>query len=72
VPTGDLIGFDLGGHRLSLAGLSSWILDIPNLAAKRGILIGVGLGMISTALRIILGIERGYLGQTRGGAGGGR
>ncbi len=65
VPTGDLIGFDVGGARYSLAGLASWLLDIPNLAAKRGILIGVGLGMISTSLRIILGIERAYLGQSR-------
>jgi hypothetical protein len=66
VPTGDLIGFDLGGQRVSLASIASWILDTPNLAAKRGILIGVGLGMISTSLRIILGIERAYLGLSRG------
>lgn len=71
VPAGELIGVDLGGQRLSLAGLASWILDTPNLAAKRGILIGVGLGMISTSLRIILGIERGYLGQARGQGQGG-
>jgi hypothetical protein len=70
VPTGDLIGFEVAGHRLSLAHLSNWILETPNLAAKRGILIGVGLGMISTSLRIILGIERGYLGQARQGGGG--
>ena len=64
-PVGDLIGFDIGSHRLSLASIATWILDVPNLAAKRGILIGVGLGMISTSLRIILGIERAYLGQSR-------
>jgi hypothetical protein len=75
VPTGDLLAVDLGGHRLSLASLADWILGTPNLAAKRGIMIGVGLGMISTSLRIILGIERGYLGQSSspgGGGGGGR
>jgi hypothetical protein len=66
VPIGDLIGFDAGGERWSLGTLASWILDVPSLAAKRGILIGVGLGMISTSIRIILGIERAYLGQSSG------
>lgn len=40
----------------------SWVLDVPSVAAKRAILIGVGLGMTATAIKVIVGLERPYLG----------
>jgi hypothetical protein len=46
----------------SLGKLTEWIMDTPNGAAQSGIIIGAALGAASMAIRIILGIERGYLG----------
>ena len=43
-------------------GVKDWIMDVPNLAGKRAILMGAALGAISTGLRVILGLERAHLG----------
>jgi hypothetical protein len=43
-------------------GIKDWIMDVPNLAGKRAILMGAALGAISTGIRVILGLERAHLG----------
>jgi hypothetical protein len=43
--------------------LAQWIMSIPNLAGQRAIMIGISLGVVSMSLRLILGIERGYMGS---------
>jgi len=51
-----------GGQSEFLPWLTEWILNNPSMAAQRAIMIGIGLGAISTSLRIIFGIERTYMG----------
>jgi hypothetical protein len=64
VPIGSYFAGNIFGVKISLVAISDWILNVPNLAAKRGIMIGVGLGMTATAIKILLGIEQTYLGKT--------
>ena len=42
--------------------IQSWLMNVPNVAGFRGILIGVAIGAISLAIRQLIGVERGYLG----------
>jgi hypothetical protein len=48
-------------HALEPVAIQEWILDVPQNASKRAILIGSALGVMATGLRVILGIERSYL-----------
>ena len=53
----------LGEYLVSGVGLvSDWIMNVPNTAARRGIMIGISLGGIATSIKIIFGVERAYLG----------
>ena len=48
---------------LRFDNLTVWIMEIPNTAGTRAITIGIALGVVATSLRILLGIDRSYLGQ---------
>ena len=47
---------------LQIPNVAIWIMNSPNLAGQRAIMIGIGLGVVSMSLRLILGVERTYLG----------
>ncbi|MBI5650945.1 MAG: hypothetical protein HZC40_10960 [Chloroflexi bacterium] len=43
-----------------LADAREWILRVPSEAGLRGIMLGVALGTLATALRLIIGMDRPY------------
>ena len=45
-----------------MGNLADWIMDYPQTAGQRAVMIGIALGIVSTSLRVILGIERTFLG----------
>lgn len=55
------IGGFPGGEEF-LPSLTAWLMNVPNAAAQRGIIIGAALGAAAMSLRVLLGIERSYLG----------
>jgi uncharacterized membrane protein YfcA len=55
LPLGDRIS-----HRLP--AFAQWIMDLPLVVGQRGIGFGIALGGLATELKIILGIERSWLG----------
>jgi hypothetical protein len=61
IPLGDMMSEHLP-YWLRGSTLTFWVFQVPVVAAKRAILLGIALGVIATSLRIILGIERGYMG----------
>ena len=52
----------------AIPAAADWLMEIPQNAAKRGILIGAALGVMATGIRVILGLEKTYGGGGEGGA----
>ncbi len=50
-------------HALQPLTMQEWIMDVPQNAAKRAILIGAAMGVMATGLRLVLGLERAALGR---------
>lgn len=44
--------------------IAEWIMQFPNTAAQRGIIIGAALGAAAMSIRVMVGIERPYLGKS--------
>ncbi len=48
------------GDVAPLVSIKSWLTQVPAIAGARGILLGVALGTVATALRILIGADRPY------------
>ena len=49
-----------GAPDLGLRELWLWIAQVPAVAGARGLLLGVGLGIVATGLRVLLALDRPY------------
>lgn len=45
-----------------IPGAAEWVRNTPAMSARRAILIGIGLGSLTTSVRVLVGIERTWLG----------
>lgn len=50
---------------LRLEKLSDTIMSVFNMTGMRAIMIGIALGIVSTSLKVLLGVDRSYLGSDR-------
>lgn len=63
VPIGDAVaGIFHIPDAIMPSKIATWIMNVINAAGQRAIMIGIALGIVSTSLRVILGIERAHLG----------
>jgi hypothetical protein len=62
------VGFSMGWNQsppqiLLIPVIQDWIFDYPTTAGSRALMIGIALGIVATSFRIIVGIERSFLGE---------
>ncbi len=70
IPLGEFLWSKVAGYDAaeaarsarSMNSVTEWVMTVPSMAGRRGVLLGITLGAIATSLKIILGIERAYLG----------
>jgi hypothetical protein len=48
---------------LRIENLAVFIMSVPNTAGNRAIMIGIALGIVAASLKLLLGIDRSYLGK---------
>lgn len=60
----DWLPEELSGLRFE--NLTYYIMNIFNTAGSRAIMIGIALGIASTSLKVLLGVDRSYLGTGKG------
>lgn len=48
---------------LRIENLTVYIMSVFNTAGNRAIMIGIALGIVSTSLKVLLGVDRSYLGK---------
>lgn len=46
-----------------LPQVANWIINVPNVAGMRGIIICSAVGVMASGLRVLTGLDRGYLGN---------
>ena len=65
IPLGNFISsiFQAGGlDFINIVGMKEWVMSYPGSAAQSAILIGAALGYIAAGIKILMGIDRPYLG----------
>ena len=61
---GTLMGWNQNPPSLfSIPVIQDWIFAIPTTAGSRALKIGIGLGIVATSFRIIIGLDRSFLGE---------